>query len=74
MFNEHGIQLNALDEEGKNILHILCESCKLKNLKEIIQSLRDLNIDCVALDKKGLKPIDYLRLRKDVENKELFSN
>ena len=66
-----GIQINAVDADGKNILHFVCKSYRLDDLEEIVSVLCKLAPDvCNAKNQQNKLPVDYLRPRKHLRNKD----
>jgi ankyrin repeat protein len=59
---ELGLNINARDKDGWNVLHFLCKSHGRKNLYEIIHSLlEETDIDPSAMESvTEKKPVDFL--------------
>ena len=70
LFIVHKINVNACDEDGWSVLHVLCKLCEIpKTLVEAITLLKANGIDTQLRTKKGARPVDLLTRRTDLKQK-----
>ena len=66
-FIERGLTLTRTDNEGKNILHLLCQICKGQKLFNILRFLtEETQVDVHAVDNSGMQPLDVFLQQKRV--------
>ena len=66
-FIEQGVNVAATDEDGNNILHILCAQIKGKKLLEVLRLLIEMTqVDVNAVNHGELKPLDIFFQQKQV--------
>jgi hypothetical protein len=70
------IQLNKINSEGQNIVHIIVLSKKIIDLQNLIQNVKDFNlkIDFTIEDNYHLTPFGYCCISDDIEMLEVLLN
>jgi hypothetical protein len=70
---QNDVQLNHRDEEGRSFLHLICNSQMNVDRTQVIFNIltqvaeSDLALDISAEDHRRMKPVDYLKRQKKMD-------
>ena len=68
LLKEKSLEINSVNKEGKNFIHLLIEKDDINsNKKDILNKALEAGFDFNIKDKKGLLPIDYAYLSENEE-------